>query len=204
MAGQLLADIRAKDQIEIEVEPVDPQIPRAFEIAGQGRLSAEVLAQLAEHSTVVYLHFPLNLIEQRQRLLDFTEPLRQVGGIAIKLESTGIAHSWERWEQLLRGTTFDNYCAAVVLVGDKSLCYSCGMHLFGLPECVAPRSLGMDEAADLMNRFNYWQILDRPVLADGHTFSLTESSPRFRLCLETDTRHDPDHLFHNPFGVWRL
>jgi hypothetical protein len=115
-----------------------------------------------------------------------------------------VAHSWERWFALLSGTPFDHYCSAVVLIGDTDYYYSCGMHHFGFPDCEVSRSIPIGEAADLMNRFNFWQIVERPKLSPGHTFSVDANAPRFRLSLGQDTRHGAEHLFHNSMGVWRL
>jgi hypothetical protein len=59
-------------------------------------------------------------------------------------------------------------------------------------------------AADLMNQFNYWRVVEKPTLAAGHTFSLTPDSQHYRLTHVDDTRHSPDDPFHNPTGIWRL
>ena len=203
-AGMILADVEAKDHLPLEFCPADPHMPGAFEIAGQGKIPAEILARISDHTSVVYLHFPLDLLDQRERVLKYTQIIQRLGGIAIKIESAGVAHSWERWFTLLSGSPFDVYCSAVVLIGDHDYYYSCGMHHFGLPECEVPRSIPVIKATDLMNRFNFWQLVERPKLAPGHTFSLTETAPRFRLSLQTDARHDNEDLFHNPHGVWRL
>jgi hypothetical protein len=203
-AGMVLADIQANDHVPLEFCPAAPHIPEAFQIAGQGNLPPDVLARLGEHTGVVYVHFPLDLPDQRERILKFTQLIQRLGGIAVKLECAGVAHSWERWFALLSGSPFDVYCAAVVLIGDEDYYYSCGMHHFGLPECEVPRSIPTGEAADLMNRFNFWQITERAKLASGHTFSLTEADPHFRLSLQHDARHEREDLFHNPHGIWRL
>src|SRR5262249_53529116 len=136
--------------------------------------------------------------------LKFGTVLRRAGGIAVKVESAGIAHTWERWSELLTGTPFDLYCAVVVLVADEEQYYSCGMHHFLLPECAVPRSMPLADAAELMNQFNFWRMVETPAVADGHTFSLTASSPRFRMTLEPDRRHESDDPFHNEHGVWNL
>jgi hypothetical protein len=203
-AGMVLADVEAKDHVPVDFCAADPNIPQAFEIAGQGKLPADVLSLLGEHTAVVYLHFPLDLLDQRERVLKFTQIIQRLGGIAVKLESAGVAHSWERWFALLSGSSFDLYRAAVVLIGDEDYYYSCGMHHFGLPDCEVPRSIAIADAADLMNRFNFWQVLERPILSSGHTFSLTETAPHFGLSLQHDDRHADDSLFHNPHGVWRF
>jgi hypothetical protein len=153
----------------------------------------------------VYLHFPFDIVSQKARLLKFTEVLSKCGGIAVKLETSGIAHEWERWFELLRSDNpFDPYCASVVLVGDERFYYSCGMQNFSLPNAQISNRLDAVEAADSINRFNYWQIVENPVLKSGHTFSLTSDSPRFRLELLKDKRHSEDDLFYNPGGVWEL
>ncbi len=203
-AGLMLADVQAEDHVPLDFCAADPHLARAFEVAGQGKLPTEVLARVGHHTAVVYLHFPLDLVDQRERILKFTQLIQRLGGIAVKLESTGIAHAWERWFALLSGSPFDIYCAAVVLIGDEDDYYSCGMQHFGLPDCELPRSVPVARAADLINRFNFWQIVERPTLSSGHTFSLTEVAPHLRLLLRQDVRHADDHLFHNPHGLWRL
>lgn len=203
-AGMILADVQAKDHVPLDFCEADSHLAQAFEVAGQGRLPPEVMAEVRQHSSVTYLHFPLDLLDQRERILKYTQLLQRLGGIAVKLESTGVAHAWDRWFGLLSGTPFDIYCAAVVLIGDDEFYYSCGMHHYGLPECMVPRMMPIAEAADLMNWFNFWQIVEHPQLDSGHTFSTDVSSPHFRLNLERDNRHEENDLFHNPHGVWRL
>ncbi|HEY1084723.1 MAG TPA: hypothetical protein VGE29_20830, partial [Prosthecobacter sp.] len=134
----------------------------------------------------------------------FTGVLRRAGGLAVKVESSGVAHEWDRWFSLLSGSTFDAYCSAVTLIADSERYYSCGMHHFGLPESSLPRSIEIAAAADLMNRFNIYQIAEHPQLVSGHTFSTASDAPFYRLALSPDSRHDADDLFHNPHGVWDL
>jgi hypothetical protein len=78
------------------------------------------------------------------------------------------------------------------------------MHHFTLPECAVPISVPVGEAADLMNRFNFWQIAQAPILKSGHTFSLSADAPHYRLTLDTDSKHEPDEPFFNGHGVWFL
>ena len=203
-AGAVLADVGDKDHVPLDFFSADPNLTNAFKIAGQGRIPSEILAMISEHTSVVYLHFPLDLLDQRERVLKYTQIIQRLGGIAIKVESAGVAHSWERWFALLSGSPFDVYSSAVVLVGDRDYYFSCGMHHFGLPECEAPRSIPVSEAADLMNHFNFWQIVERPSLAPGHTFGMAETAPTFRLSLQPDARHDKEDLFYNSHGIWRL
>ena len=204
-AGGILANPKAKDHVALEFcEPYE-DMRRAFEIAGQGKLPQELLDQIAAHKSVVYMRFPLDVIAQRERMLTYTTLLQQLGGFAVKVESTGIAHAWDVWGQLLSSEDcFDQYRCFVVLIGDDQHFYSCGMHHFGLPDCQISREIPAEEAAETMNRFNYYQISEQPTMEPGHTFSLTPDAPYYRLALVSDDRHGPDDLFRNPTGLWAM
>jgi hypothetical protein len=204
-AGMILANPRKQEHIELDLLPHYSDMRSAFEIAGQGKLPISLLNAIAEHHSVAYLHFPLRILEQVERLRSFTQVVKSCGGIAIKIESAGIAHEWSTWFAALSSENpFDLYRSFVVLIGDSHFYYSCGMHHFGLPDVEVSSVVGATEAADLMNRFNYWQIVEKPKIASGHTFSLTPDSPRYRITLVRDTRHTASELFHNPNGLWRL
>jgi hypothetical protein len=201
--GEMLADLEAQEHVMVELRQADPALVDAFRAGGQGKISDEVLARVAAHSAVAYLRFPINILEQRERLLKFTRLVGRSGGIAVKVETSGIAHSLERWLGLLIGSPFDLYCASVVLIAGDSYFYSCGMQHFGLPDSAISRTLG-EPAAELMNRFNFWRIGEQPALTSGHTFSVTADAPPLRLTLLEDSRYPVGDPFHNPHGVWRL
>lgn len=203
-AGGLLADLTAKDHVPVEWHPSEETLPRSFEIAGQGKLPSELLRSLEVHRSVALLHFPADVPAQAARLRHFSDVLQRAGGIAVKVESAGVAHTWERWHGLLGGTPFDQYAAVVTLIADSGHYVSCGMHHFGEPECEVPTAIDPTVASDLMNRFNFWRIVEKPTLRSGETFSLSRESPHFRLALLPDSRHVQDDPFFNPYGVWRL
>jgi len=203
-AGLILADVQEKNHVGLEVHTRDPQMRRAFELAGQGKLTDQILSAVDTHASVVYLRIPPNLSDERAKVAKFTKLLQAIGGAAIKVESAGVAHTWERWNQLLAGTPFDLYTAAITLVADRDYFYSCGMHNFSLPDCEVSRSLGIEVAAELMNKFNHWQLTEKPMLRDRHTFSLTSTAPRYRVLRVPDSRHESGEPFFNPRGLWRL
>lgn len=204
-AGRVLFDHRANDHVDLSFEDADSSVTKAFRIAGRGRLSDDTLQQIAAHRSIAYLHFALDIRMERSRILKFTRAVLGAGGVAVKLESSGAAHEATRWIGLLESDDlFDLYYASVVLVGDDSQYYSCGMHQFSLPECQLSKAVEIETAADLINRFNFYQIAEHPVLISGHTFGLGPDAPRYRLDLVPDRRHDASSLFHNSNGVWDL
>lgn len=203
-AGGILANPRDNDHIILDFCDPYVEMREAFRIAGQGRISSRTLDSISGHGGVAYLHFPMDFLAQRERMAKFCGVVKKAGGFAVKVESSGVAHEWDRWFSLLAGNAFDAYCSAVTIIGGEDVYYTCGMHHFGLPECSLPRSIDIQEAADLINRFNMYEIAERPTLKSGHTFSLSSDSPHFRLTLRPDSRHEEDDLFHNPHGRWEL
>lgn len=205
LAGPMLAIPSERDHILIELVDADPNMRRSFQVAGRGQLNGPTLGAIARHRTVAYAHFPLQVLGQQERILRYTNVLRQIGGIAVKIESVGIAHEWEAWERLLRSDdSFDLYTGFVTFIADEHHYYSCGMHHFDLPDVQVPRSLPDTEAAHLMNQFNYYRISESPELEAGHTFSLSPDAPRFELLRVDDARYPEDHPFHNAQGLWDL
>lgn len=204
LIGSVLADLAAKDRVTVDFCEADTRLAESFRIAGQGKLPESVLDEVGGHSAVLYLHFPLDILGQRERILKFTRLIRDLGGLAVKLESSGTAHTWEQWESRLTGSLFDLYCASVVLVGDEEVYYSCGMHHFGLPECAVPRSIQSGAAAGLMNLFSAWLLNERPDLVSGEILNIGSGRPAFRVLAVRDGRHAEDDLFHNPHGLWQL
>lgn len=203
--GNILANPKAKDHIAVELYEADSHMQEAFEYAGQGKLKQSTIKSIAEHKMTAYLRFPLSVSGEQARMRMFTSAIRKIGGIAVKIESSGTAHEWEVWDEILDSTNpFDLYHGFVTLIGGEGSYYSCGMHHFGMPESQVPRSLEIQEAADLLNRFNYYRMVENPELKDGHTFSLPDEHPGYRLRLLSDPRHDSENLFHNPYGVWDM
>ncbi len=66
------------------------------------------------------------------------------------------------------------------------------------------RRFAVEEAANLINKFNYWRLIDQRALRSGESFGLSETSMLFRLQLEADEINPEDDLFHNPDGLWHL
>lgn len=199
-AGVVLLDTETGDSVEVDLENHDPRMVEAFRPSGVGD---ETLSAIATHTLTAYLHFPLNLPDQRERLLKYSDILRKAGGVAVKLESCGLAHNWERWFEWL-SSPFENiqYLAAVIIGVDNEGCYSCGMHHFGLPDSETKEP--GDEGRSLLDAFNRYCLMESPELKSGHTFSKDASSPRFELNWTEDSQFEPDHLFHNPYGTWHL
>lgn len=200
LAGLMVLDTATGDSIELDIEAHHPGMRAAFHASG---LDEATLDEIGRHGTTAYLHFPLDLPGQRQRLLSWSSVFEQAGGIAIKVETTGISHGWARWREWMASDfIIDQYRASVILAGGSEGWYSCGMHLFGLADCTT--GTGLQEGRALLDTFNRYLLLEQPSLRSGHTFSIGPDSPKYVMTLVADDRFSPEELFHNPHGLWRL
>ena len=205
LVGQILYSASSKIAYGADVADHDVGLVRAFEIASGGSIPKEDIAEIGHHGLVLYCLSEGIGLEQARLLMGAVVAVLSAGGIAVKVESSGVAHSADRWRKLASSPQlFDTYTAFVTLVGNRECFYSCGMHCFGLPDAAVDRSLAPDEAAKTLNTFNHYQLSERPELKHGQSFSVDENSRKFYLEHVPCTAYAPDHEFHNPSGLWSL
>ena len=230
-------DFRAKcepllkaENVEYEFRPHDPNLARAFKTASMSwpSIVPDEFRRIEAHTTVLYVlsknFAAAEAAKTARAFLRVGRRLLGSGGIAIKVESSGIAHSRHRW------TDFDDlidrssasfwhilFRTFVQLpIGSRSDLYSCGMHLLGAPDLIVSTSLMQTlmkpgqsvpaEAAGLFSIFGAYLIGECPVgkFASGHTFSCAADAPRYRMIWEPCEGYAEDTLFFNPFGRWRF
>lgn len=85
---------------------------------------------------------------------------------------------------------------------DKSV-YSCGMHNLGYKDTIV-WGMGFQQSVDLINIFNYYQIVDKPTIRSKQTFSAEANAPKFIITEESNQPNKGYELFENPFGMLRL
>jgi hypothetical protein len=204
-AGTVMLDTRTNEAFPLHIYEHDPSLARAFQIAGQGRMPEQTIAQIGSHTFTLYCIVPSTSPDAAKKMLALISALLKCGGLAAKVETAGVAHTTERWELFnARGKPYDLYCAFVTLIGSQECFYSCGMHNFGLPDSYVDRSLQPTEAAGLLTEFNCYQLAESPKFNDGHTFSVGQNAPRFVLKKEECKFFPPNDYFFNPHGVWHL
>lgn len=203
-------DPDAPDPLVIEVQEGDPHLRRAFELAGGGRLPAELLERLGAHTRTLYLvDDEAGTLEAAERLLRTSAKLLDAGGLAVKVETAGLAHAPEAWRELATLplgpiSLFHAFVLRLFDPGDR-VASTAGMHALGLPDVrTAPGQQDPDEALRTVAAFGLYLLVEAPELRDGHTFSREAGAPLWTLKRGRDDRHEPDHLFANPFGLWTL
>ncbi len=130
--------------------------------------------------------------------------LRDLGGVAVRMEASGLVSAWKPWlDQLERGGPAGLCAVGVSIVQGDETYFTCGMHQFDLPDAEVSMA-APSAAAEWLRCISVFQVAEQPVLATGHTFRPDEQSTRRVIERWPDHRHRPDDGRHNPFGVWRI
>jgi hypothetical protein len=206
MAGSVCLERASGISASVELYDRDPRLVQAFTAAGQGRIGEETLARIGQHAMTAYVLVPAAIPDAALAAARFAVAFLKAGGLAVKVESAGIAHEKEHWLAVVAKASApaDLHDLLVVLVGGQERYYSCGMHNFCLPDTSVSAALPMAAAADLLRTFNFFQLVDQPTLKPGETFSAARDAPRFRLSQRPFEGYDADDPLCNQFGLWHL
>ena len=205
-AGFTLMDAKTQDVSFVEWHDHDPRLVDVFETLGQPWINEKDLASIAKHrSTLWVLSSDVSLAHARQ-MMKVGQKLLQAGGLAVKVETAGVAHSAGRWQALAAAAdeTSPLYCAFVNLQAGDDYAYSCGMHNFGLPDVSLPANADAETAAQVLHHFNQYQLEALPQLEEHDLFSMSEDAPRYAMQFEACEAFAPEHPSYNPFGRWHL
>lgn len=205
-AGNILLHIPSGEGFEVKIETRDEQLQEAFAIAGQGRFTEEELQTIADHSFVIYLIGKGGDLSSAQKTMDAGVAFLNAGGLGIKVETTGKAFNKDRWK-ILAGAHDDQaiYEAYVLLLrSQEDVIYSCGMHNIGLRDVICDINATINEAAELADIFNVYQVIEKPEISSGQTFSTDAEGVVYRITTEDCAIYPQDDLFYNPYGMYRL
>jgi hypothetical protein len=206
LTGMILMDAKTKFAVRAEIYPHDPELADAFQYAGGGYIPQEELEQIARHKHTLYLICESQNPEDLKQLLRIGAKVLQAGGLAVKVETSGIAHPKDRWIEFSQEADLVSlYLALVCKVQHEQGLYTCGMHQFGMRDAIVyDETLDLEECAELLNEFLLYLLHEKPEINEGETFSLNPESLWYRIGVEACTRYEPDHYFHNPHGLWTL
>jgi hypothetical protein len=203
--GQVLMDTTTKEKYELAVYGHDPDLAKAFEIAGRPRITQADIQAIRSHTFTLYMTAEGGSLKKAQGVLNVSGGLLQAGGLAIKVDTTGKAHTSVDWLALASANNeMALFYAFVTLVGSGGRYYSCGMHNLGYRDAIVEGKIPPDAAARLLQTFLLYVWVEKPVILDGQLFSETQDSQHYRLLGVTCTTYPSDHPYSNPFGMWQL
>jgi hypothetical protein len=204
-AGMVIMDLATKQGFGLETYEHDPGLRKAFALAGAGQFDQKGLDAIDSHTFTLYPLGPGGSFDAAQAMVAVACGLLRAGGVAVKVESAGLAHTTDGWFKLAeKGDARSLYKAFVTLVGNDGNFYSCGMHNLGLRDAVVTGEIKPNAAARLLETFLLYRLLEKPKLKNGETFSIAVDAPYYRLKKERCETYSEKDLFHNPYGMWRL
>ncbi|MEN3615629.1 hypothetical protein AAH979_39805 [Plantactinospora sp. ZYX-F-223] len=173
------------------------------EAFGYGTMSAEEQRDVAGAGSALVLHLPVYLGAAAGEVAMLIAALGDAGALGVRLEQSKLGWPVARWIRSLEsGDPWMLYHCAVIVLQDRGVSRSCGMHAFGLPDAqVEAPPAGANQ---LLGSLNVYQLAEDPVLVSGDTFTPDVDTPRRRLERWPDDGYPPGHACHNPFGTWRL
>ncbi|MEU4568978.1 hypothetical protein [Micromonospora sp. NPDC023956] len=170
---------------------------------GHGTMSVEEQRAVGGAGSALVLDLPVYLGEAAGKVAMLIAALGDAGALGVRLEQSKLGWPVTRWVQVLEsGDPWSLYRCAVVVLQERGVSRSCGMHAFGLPD--AQVEALSSEANQILGSFNVYQLAENPVLVSGDAFRPDLETPRRRLERWPDDGYPPGHACHNPFGVWRL
>ena len=232
---QRAAPLLEAEGIDYEVHERSDLVEDVFRGANpsaDGSLGEEDFERIRKHTKVLYM-VSRNYISDEgpgacRLFMNAAARLLDEGAIAVKSESSGIAHSAQRWKDLAKmcgeewftGEFWDALVRAYVQSPIGSVktndIYSCGMHLLGCPDMVISMALAEQlpgggesvggAAAMLFYLFSLYLLIELGGSGwrSGDTFRLDASWPKLRVTWEPCNAWQADDLYYNPFGYWRF
>jgi hypothetical protein len=203
LSGDHLIEGQSKATIELQVETHDPRMEQAFRAVGPHWADADAMRKIDEHTLVAYLISRGGSHPRAITLMLAAATLLRAGGLGVKIESSGIAHSPETWMQLTDNRHLLSAHEAFIAYVNGDEIYTCGMHSFGLRDAVI--AIGeADDPLELLRVFTWYLFTETPPIRPGQIFSVADGQPRYRLSEEECTQYGADELFKNQYGMWRL
>lgn len=204
-AGMMLMNSDTNESFGLEIYEKDPNLRQAFEYASMGKMTTQELNRIDEHSFTMYIIGEGGSIELAQKMMDVSLALLNIGGLGIKIETTGKAFAPETWKALCKLEDIARFYDAFVtkLRAQDDVFYTCGMHNLGLKDAIVG-AVDMQTAVHTLDIFSIYQIVEQPQIFAGETFSATDNSPSFQILTEKDSRYPEEDGFHNKYGLWIL
>lgn len=198
-AKSLVEDIGSGFELDMNysLDMPDARMPAAF-MTSCDRVSPSFkdsdLLSVDSHGSVLYILSPQmgmsDSVDISRLTLRLVSHLFEGGALAVKNESSGIAHGRERWLDLsilahnTSSATKALYDAFVRRpISDRNEVYTCGMHLLGQPDIVC------------RDRSEIMKMVDRIDRTADMILSARASASAFP-CM----RYEEDDFFYNPYG----
>lgn len=169
------------------------------------RIYNKTLQQIDNCQQIVYLISDCVGYDACLRIAKYTQVILSIGGIAVKVDSTGIVCEKDTWlANYDSQEVFDIYSLFVTLIEGEDYYYSCGMNNFGLADVSIDITEDIGLATYVMNVFNYYRLTDSIILKDGQTFQPDLECPVYQMQWQKCDEYKINDPRSNFCGRWHL
>lgn len=208
VVGNMLINGKSNRHYSFEFCEHDVRMKESFRVAGRvTEISDEILEEVADHKYVIYISGETGNFEEAEQIARTGMAVLNAGGIALKIESAGIAFSRNMWLEFIADFEperhlYDMFVLDSIIDNDGTV-FSCGMHNLGFKDTIISNE-EFEDAMGLIRIFGYYQIVDKPDIKANQTFQTGPGSPVFQITNELHPPFANSEFFNNPFGMWRL
>jgi len=90
MAGYIIHNAKKDIGFQVEVYEHDPNLREAFSCASRDTFDESLLEEIERHTLTVYVRANVNGFEGLKEVVDVGAALLKAGGLAVKIETSGI------------------------------------------------------------------------------------------------------------------
>lgn len=202
-AGFVMMKTATNNNVRFEFQERDPNVSEAFLYAGPHWKDSLEMSLIRNHKSIVYLICDGGSIENCFAAMEAADALLKSGGLGVKIETTGIAHSPKLWHEITTSKPLNglHYAFAIYLTGEQV--YSCGMQNFGIPDAIVKNDPN-ENCTELLRIFTWYLLSESPDIREGNTFSIAADAPVYKIFRHEGIEYGEDSLFSNHFGTWEL
>jgi hypothetical protein len=198
VVGNTIIEKLTNNVYEYELYPYDAELWKSF--MHTGKFSEKDLAEIDQHSTTLYLISNTGNTRTLEQLTNIMSDLLKLGGVAIKIESSGAAHTLKSWfDIIIQKKPASLIEAFVTIFVDEGIYYSCGMHHLGYPDIKLISEESEIISSTLINEFLI-DLLENSSEIKGNKLL----RGNYKIQKEVCPIFPEDDLFYNPFGVFNL
>lgn len=201
LVGDSLFDVKNDISYYFEIYNFDKNLWKSFYFAGLDKKEAK---EVKKHKTTIYIYAKTGNSKSILYFYEIVSKLLNLGGIAVKIESSGLAitnYTWLNKEDTKEAHSMVDLFVSIIY--DRENFYSCGMHNFGYPDIWISTNNKVNIECIIISFLKYL-INEKTTIRKGYTFRLNNNTSIYCLGHKQCTVYPKDDLFFNPLGYWEF
>jgi hypothetical protein len=206
---------------EFSILKNDDRMKKAFEASADRvvpSMQAEDWAAIEKHTAVAYVLSPLIERDKSvqlavQAMVVMSNLLRAGKAVALKHDTSGLAHGKARWLELFdkaKASKGEDVFAPMIEaavrrpIADKQALYSCGAQLLGVRDVEVVGEKDERKAAQMMDQLINAQLRAGYNAPAPESMRLGMSGKAAPIVVTRTKRYEEDDFFYNPYGYLRV